>query len=140
MIDHAQASLRLPIRVYIEDTDAGGIVFYANYLKYFERARTEFVRARGIALRAGMADNVNYVVHSLDAKYFKPAKLDDEIVAIATLKQVGRTYFDFEQRIESKDESVLVSGNVRIACVHLDSGKPRRLPTEVQAALGGNQQ
>ncbi len=122
---------RWPVRVYIEDTDAGGIVFYANYLKYFERARTEFVRAQGIALRAGLASNINYVVHSLQVKYHKPARLDDELVVVARLSGLGRTYLDFEQWVEDVHANRLVEGEVRIACTHLDSGKPRRLPEEL---------
>jgi tol-pal system-associated acyl-CoA thioesterase len=121
----------LPIRIYIEDTDAGGIVFYANYLKYFERARTEFIRTLEFELRACMSENINFVVHSLDLKYLRPAKLDEVVHVYAKIKEKGRTYMLFEQKVENDLGEVLVAGNVKIACVHLDTGKPRALPEEL---------
>lgn len=125
----------LPIRVYIEDTDAGGIVFYANYLKYFERARTELVRSRGYQLRSSMASNINYVVHSLELKYIKPARLDDQIVAWARIGKVARTYFLVEQWVSDEAGETLVKGSVKIACTHLDSGRPRSLTEDLLRAL-----
>lgn len=118
----------LPIRVYIEDTDAGGIVFYANYLKYFERGRTEFFRARGFELRKGIADNINYVVHSLNVRYIKSARLDDELIVETSILNIGKTYLDFSQKAFNKEKELIVSAEVKIACLHYDSGKPRRLP------------
>ncbi|WP_250658582.1 tol-pal system-associated acyl-CoA thioesterase [Alkalimarinus coralli] len=125
----------MPIRVYIEDTDAGGIVFYANYLKFMERARTEFIRSLGIELRSGMQENVNYVVHSLDIKYKKPARLDDLVVVTAKLLKLGRTYLLFEQQVIDEDENTLVTAEVKIACTSLDSGKPRALSRDLVNAL-----
>lgn len=124
----------LPIRIYIEDTDAGGIVFYANYLKFFERARTEMVRQAGYELRAHLDDNISYVVHSLDIRYLKPALLDDQVKAHAKVEKIGRTYFQLKQWV-SRDDQVLVEGNVKVACTTLDSGKPRALPQEMIKAL-----
>lgn len=124
----------LPIRVYIEDTDAGGIVFYANYLKFFERARTELVRASGYQWRAHLEGNINYVVHSLELKYIKPAKLDDEIVAHAKVEKLAKTYFQVSQWVTRGDD-VLVKGSVKVACTDLDSGKPRAMPSELVSAL-----
>ncbi|MFT7185849.1 MAG: 4-hydroxybenzoyl-CoA thioesterase [Pseudohongiellaceae bacterium] len=121
----------LPIRIYIEDTDAGGIVFYANYLKYFERARTEFIRALDFELRACMADNINFVVHSLDLKYLRPAKLDEVVNVYAKILEKGRTFMLFEQKVENGLGEVIVKGDVKVACVHLDTGKPRVLPVEL---------
>ncbi len=126
------------IRVYIEDTDAGGIVFYANYLKYFERARTEFVRALGFELRQGLQDNINYVVHSVEVKYHRPARLDDELVAYAELAELGRTYMSFRQWVEKRDGTLLVEGRVKVACTALDSGRPRALDAQLQALLAKN--
>ena len=78
MVEQApEGRFELPIRVYIEDTDAGGIVFHAKYLHYMERARTEWVRSCGVGLRAGLADNISYVVQRLTIHYAVPAKLDD---------------------------------------------------------------
>lgn len=125
----------LPIRVYIEDTDAGGIVFYANYLKYFERVRTELVRASGYQLRAGMEQNINYVVHSLDIRYIKPARLDDELVVHAKVVKISKTYFQVRQWATNAEAEVLVEGNVKVACVEFDTGKPRKMPAALVEAL-----
>jgi len=127
----------LPIRIYIEDTDAGGIVFYANYLKYFERARTEFIRSLGFELRVCMSDNINFVVHSIDLKYLRSAKLDEVVHVYAEIKKKGRTFMLFEQKVENGLGEILVSGHVKVACIHFDTGKPRALPAELLSKLGG---
>lgn len=129
------SSFSIPLRIYIEDTDAGGIVFYANYLKFMERARTEYIRSLGVELRAGMEQNISYVVHSLEIKYKKPAKLDDLIVVTAEVSKIGKTYLIFEQQVLDKFDAVLVSAQVKVACVSLDTGKPRLLGAELVDAL-----
>lgn len=134
----AKQPFNLPIRVYIEDTDAGGIVFYANYLKYMERARTEYIRKLGVELRAGMRENINYVVHSLEVKYLKPAKLDDLIEATAAVEKIGKTYILFEQYVKDEHGASLVHAKVKVACVSLDSGKPRPLGENLTRALNAN--
>ena len=90
---------RLPIRVYIEDTDAGGIVYYVNYLKYFERARTELIRAMGVDKTAVMDDGSVFVVTSASIDYLKPARLDDCIEARATVIASGAAKIEFEQAV-----------------------------------------
>jgi len=124
-----------PVRIYIEDTDAGGIVFYANYLKFFERARTELVRSVGVSLREGLSEDTSYVVHSVELKYKAPAVLDDEIVVTASVAHVARTYMDFEQTARHVDGRVLVVCKVRVACVALSNLKPKALPAELADAL-----
>ena len=131
----------LPIRVYIEDTDAGGIVFHAKYLHYMERARTEWVRSCGVGLRAGLADNISYVVQRLTIHYAVPAKLDDELLVTAEPVAFGRVWMDFRQRVmRAEDRKLLSDSDVRVACVALDSGRPRRLPTNMQELLARNVQ
>jgi acyl-CoA thioester hydrolase len=136
-----EASFELPIRVYIEDTDAGGIVFHAKYLHYMERARTEWVRSCGVGLRAGLADNISYVVQRLDIHYAVAAKLDDELLATAEPVAFGRVWMDFRQRVlRAADRKLLSDSNVRVACVALDTGRPRRLPENMQDLLARNVQ
>lgn len=135
MTNQKNQRFSIPVRVYIEDTDAGGIVFYANYLKFMERARTEYIRSLGVELRAGMKQNISYVVHSLEIKYHKPARLDDLVVVTANVLKVGKTYLIFEQHVIDKSEAVLVSAQVKVACVSLDTGKPRALDSELINAL-----
>lgn len=135
MCSEKRQRFSLPIRVYIEDTDAGGIVFYANYLKFMERARTEYIRSLGVELRAGMQKNISYVVHSLNVQYKKPAKLDDLITVTSEIVKVGKTYLLFEQSVVDDNGAILVTAEVKVACVSLDSGKPRALDTQLVEAL-----
>ena len=142
MVEQApEAGFELPIRVYIEDTDAGGIVFHAKYLHYMERARTEWVRSCGVGLRAGLADNISYVVQRLDIHYAVAAKLDDELLVTAEPVAFGRVWMDFRQRVlRATDRKLLSDSNVRVACVALDTGRPRRLPENMQELLARNVQ
>ena len=142
MVEQApEAGFELPIRVYIEDTDAGGIVFHAKYLHYMERARTEWVRSCGVGLRAGLAENISYVVQRLDIHYAVAAKLDDELLVTAEPVAFGRVWMDFRQRVmQATDRKLLSDSNVRVACVALDTGRPRRLPENMQELLAKNVQ
>lgn len=136
MTERYEPALGLPVRVYIEDTDAGGIVYHAKYLHYMERARTEWVRSRGVGLRAGLADNISYVVQRLAIHYGSPARLDDELLITAEPVAFGRVWMEFRQQvIRRSDEVVLASADVRVACIALDSGRPRRLPANMLALL-----
>ncbi|MEQ5834060.1 tol-pal system-associated acyl-CoA thioesterase [Marinobacter sp. NFXS9] len=127
---------RWPVRVYIEDTDAGGIVYHARYLHFMERARTEWVRSQGIALRAGLADNISYVVQKMDIHFRQPARLDDELWVSANLVSSGRVWFGFKQQvIRQSDGAMLAEADVKVACVALDTGRPRALPEAMQAVV-----
>ena len=138
MIDTAPSSspFSLPVRVYIEDTDAGGIVFHAKYLHYMERARTEWVRSRGVGLRAGLTENISYVVQRLSIHYAMPAKLDDQLRVTADLVRGGRVWMEFNQRVERESDGVLLADAVvKVACVALDTGRPRVLPETMKALM-----
>lgn len=131
-----QPVFELPIRVYIEDTDAGGIVFHAKYLHYMERARTEWVRHQGVGLRAGMAENISYVVQKVNMHYRAPAHLDDELLVSAELIEVSRVSMVFRECVyRVPGRQLLCEADVRVACVALDSGKPRRFPKDMQDIL-----
>ncbi|GAA0840099.1 tol-pal system-associated acyl-CoA thioesterase [Marinobacter szutsaonensis] len=142
MTDTAKAQVfELPIRVYIEDTDAGGIVFHAKYLHYMERARTEWVRSCGVGLRAGLADNISYVVQRMNIHYAVPARLDDQLLVTAEPVAYGRVWMNFRQRVlRASDRTLLCEADVRVACVALDTGRPRRLPENMQDLLKRNVQ
>jgi acyl-CoA thioester hydrolase len=121
-------SLRWPVRVYYEDTDAGGVVYYANYLRFLERARTEWLRALGvdqIALRN--TEGRVFVVVSASIEYHRPARLDDELVVTADVIEMKRTYVVFRQTVLRGDE-LLASGTVKAACVNAVTLAPTRLP------------
>lgn len=122
--------IELPIRVYIEDTDAGGIVYYVNYLKFMERARTEFLRELGYGKAALFADDKMFVVHSLNANYHQSAKLDDELVATAAIKKRSRIAVVFKQKI-LRGADLLCDGDVKVACVSRQTGRPVAMPDEL---------
>lgn len=118
------------VRVYYEDTDAGGIVFYANYLRFFERARTEWLRALGVSHRElAENDGQQFVVRSLSVDYRKPARLDDELdLQLSTIK-ARRASLVLEQRAYRRgSEDLLVSAQVQIASVRCSDGSPVGMP------------
>lgn len=128
------AEFRWPLRVYIEDTDAGGIVFYVNYLKYMERARTEFMRSHGYDKAAVFSENLMFVVRSVSVDYRRPARLDDELIATAKVVEYGKAQLTFEQRILRGDE-ILCGGRVNIACVECKTMRPARIPEELLSSI-----
>ena len=129
----------LPLRVYIEDTDAGGIVYYVNYLKYMERARTEFMRELGMGRLAIFSEELMFVVSSVSVNYSMPVRLDDEVSATARLLKVGGASMELSQRV-LRGADVLVEATVSLACVSPESLAPRRIPKAMlgtlRAALG----
>lgn len=117
-----------PVRVYYEDTDAGGVVYYANYLKFMERARTEWLRALGFAQTAlAREDGVIFVVRKVSVEYRQPAVFDDPLEVTARLVEAGRTRMTLQQTVE-RGGVVLASGRVDVACVNAVSFKPARIP------------
>ena len=125
---------RLPIRVYIEDTDAGGIVDYVNYLKYFERSRTELIRSLGVDKTAVMEDGSVFVVTSAAIDYHTPARLDDQLEAVAEVVSRGATTIEFRQSVVRSGVE-LASGQVRVALTDGASGKPKRMPKALRNLL-----
>lgn len=122
-----EPAFRLPIRVYIEDTDAGGIVYYVNYLKFMERARTEWLRTLGYQHYALAGDNFLFVVHSCSVRYHRPARIDDAVQVTAGLHRLGKATLDFVQQVWRGDE-LLCEAEVRVACVSADGVRPRAMP------------
>ncbi len=133
------------VRVYYEDTDAGGIVYYANYLRYFERARTDWLRAMGLNHRElSRTEGLGLVVRDCAVRYLRPARLDDllevEVGFADPAADVGRASLRFAQRALLADApggagTVLATGSVRVACIHQASGRPASLPGSLLARL-----
>ena len=118
----------LPVRVYFQDTDAGGVVYHANYLNYMERARTEWLRTHGYSNAELMKQfGVVFVVRSLKLDYLKPALLDDILSVTAQIKDIGRSRISLLQTVQRKDES-LAEAEVHLACVSIESFKPVSVP------------
>jgi acyl-CoA thioester hydrolase len=124
-----------PIRVYYEDTDAGGIVFYANYLKFFERARTELLRACGVD-QTRLADETGamFIVRSTALDYRAPARLDDVITVVSRIERLGRASVDFAQEAW-REGTLLATGSIRVGCVERTAIRPTAIPPSVLAAL-----
>ncbi|MDB5777291.1 MAG: ybgC [Herbaspirillum sp.] len=126
---------RWRIRVYYEDTDAGGVVFYANYLKFFERARTEWLRAAGIGQHALAADHgVMFIVKNTAVDYLAPAQLDDELELTVTVAKFGRASVSFVQeawRQDGPEPKLLARGAITVVCVKTDSFRPTGIPQHV---------
>jgi len=132
-----------PVRIYWEDTDAGGIVFYANYLKFFERARTEWLRSLGLGqqqlreLTGGM-----FVVTDARLRYHRPSRLDDELIVTADLQEAGRASMTIRQQALLKPEQMtesspvlLCEGTIRIGWVDASTLRPARIPTSLLETL-----
>lgn len=124
----------IPIRVYIEDTDAGGIVYYVNYLKYMERSRTELFRSLGYHKPAILDEGLLLVVHAAQVNYRRSARLDDQLQVSARVEKLARTYVEFQQQVFRGDE-LLCEGLIRIACVNADTMKPNAIPAEMHQQL-----
>ena len=141
----ANADWSHSLRVYWEDTDAGGVVFYANYLKFFERARTEWLRQRGIGQQALREQTgAIFVVADTALRYLAPARLDDQLRITVVPLELGRASMSLQQQAwklpasgdtETGAQCLLCEGRIRIGCVDASSFRPVRFPTAINQAL-----
>ncbi len=126
-----QPTFQWPVRVYYEDTDAQGVVYYANYFRFLERARTEWLRSLGVDMVALMAEERRiFVVAEVQARFLVPARLNDQLIVSARLTNLSRVSFDIEQNIyrDTIDGEQLIGGNVKAAYLDVDTMRPKRLP------------
>jgi acyl-CoA thioester hydrolase len=124
-------SFSWPVRVYYEDTDLGGVVYYANYLKFLERARTEWLRSLGFAqTELAARHGVVFVVRSIALEYLKPARFDDELQVTVELADAGASRIGLAQRVQRGGEC-LVTATVDVACVQTATFKPVRIPAHL---------
>ncbi len=134
-----QQNFSWKIRVYYEDTDAGGIVFYANYLKFFERARTEWLRTSGvIQSKLVKTDGVAFVVKSTAIDYHAPSRLDDELSLTVVVERLGLAAVDFIQEAWRTDNGVptlLATGRITVVCVNAETLRPKAIPPAVLAHI-----
>ncbi len=133
-VDENVKPFEWPIRVYYEDTDAQGVVYYANYFRYMERARTEWLRSLGVDQLQLLNDERRmFVVTETKAKFVVPAKFNDEIVVTAHLAGLARATFDIEQNIylNSLQGTLLLRGGVKAAFLNADTLRPMRVPASI---------
>jgi len=124
-----------PIRVYYEDTDAGGVVYHSQYLNFMERARTEWLRSVGLAQSSlRIEERILFVVHSMQLQFKKPARLDDSLQVVSSLSEMGRGSFVCRQQI-MRDAQVLIEAQVKVACVDAETFKPTAIPARIKQAL-----
>lgn len=131
----AGATFRLPVRVYYEDTDAAGVVYYASYLRFMERARTEWLSALGFELAALEAEHgVAFAVHHLDIRYHQPARLGDRLEVTVTMTGHGRARILADQRV-CRGDLALVEARVTLACLDRTHWRPVRIPAPLATRL-----
>lgn len=122
------AAFSWPVRVYWEDTDAGGVVYYANYLKFLERARSEWLRTLGIhQAELAAQDDVLFVVRRVEADYRKPARFDDALAVQSRITELGRASLTMAQQVWRGDE-VLLAAQVKLACVSASGMRAAKIP------------
>jgi len=127
-----------PVRVYYEDTDAGGVIYHTNYIKYFERARTEWLRSLGFSqARLAQEEGVLFTVVNLSTDFKRPGRLDDELVVRSMAELAGAASVHFSQEIWRDGESpqLLATGTVKVACIDATAFRPRRLPDSLRKEL-----
>jgi len=130
-----------PVRVYYEDTDAGGVVFYANYLRFFERARTEWLRAAGVSQQAlSESHGVMFIVKSTAVDYHAPAKLDDELKLTVVVERLGRASVQFVQEAwrAGMQPQLLAEGRIKVGCVSTGTFRPCPMPDVVLERIKTN--
>ena len=125
----------LPVRIYFEDTDSGGVVYHSNYLKFMERARTEWLRSLGIDQRhLKNTEHMIFVVHRIDIQYKLPARFNDDLIVKSELKNIGSSKIEFRQMIYRNDE-MLIDASVDIACIDSEKIKPVRIPPTIKQTM-----
>ena len=131
----ASSRFSLPVRVYYEDTDAGGVVYYANYLKFCERARTEWLRTFGVSQQALIDEQgLGFVVRSVQADYLAPARLDDALIVVTQVAMLRRASILFEQQLV-RGQELLFTARVLLASIDLRRQKPVAIPASLHALL-----
>ena len=117
-----------PISVYYEDTDAGGVVYHANYLKFFERARTEWLKAMGIGQTELLAEDIAFVVSHADINFRRPARFEQELEVVSEITMLKKATLKFHQRLLDADGQCYCEADITVACVQLSRMKPHAIP------------
>lgn len=133
-----QPVFKWPVRVYYEDTDSGGVVYYANYLKFMERARTEYLRSLGFEQdRLQQETGLLFAVRSVNIEYLRPARFNMQLEVSAQVVSAGRASLEFEQQVweAGRPDTLLCTGQVRIACLDAGSFRPCAIPDSIMKEI-----
>ena len=126
---------KLPVKIYYRDTDCGGVVYYANYLDYFERGRTEFMAERGVDITATAREGIKFIVRSASVEYLSPARYGDTIIVETSLGEMKGASFSFLYEVTcSSTGKTLVRGETLVACIDGEL-RPRRIPPDIVSRL-----
>lgn len=127
------------LRVYYEDTDAGGVVYYANYLRFMERARTEWLRARGVSQdELARTGGILFAVRRAAVEFLKPARLDDALRVSVAVTRIGNASIEFAQQVV-RAQAVLCTGAIKIACLAVDGFTPTAVPPALREKINGSE-
>ncbi len=124
-------SFRWPITIYYEDTDAGGVVYHSNYLKFFERARTEMLRSIGVSQNVLLEQHIGFVVRHADIDFMQGARLDDQLEVVTTVSDLKKASLIFCQELVNPENKVLCKAVVKVACVDNENMKPKAMPKSI---------
>lgn len=122
---------RWPITIYYEDTDAGGVVYHSNYLNFFERARTQWLKAIGVSQTQLLDEDIAFVVRKADIDFIHPAKFEQELVVETQLAYAKRASMSFSQTLVDQQGNTYCSGTILVACISLSRMKPRPIPVTI---------
>lgn len=129
-------AFELPVRVYYEDTDAGGVVYYANYLKFLERARTDWLRSLGFEQQALMDDpGILFAVRRVEIDYLAPARFDDALTVTAAIESLAKVSMVFRQQILRRPDQVLADARVKVVCLDRQRFRPAAIPRNIRESL-----
>ncbi len=126
-----QAIFEWPITVYYEDTDAGGVVYHSNYLKFFERARTELLRSVGVSQQTLLEQNIGFVVRHMDIDFLQGARLDDHLVVKSSIAEIKKVSLTFCQEIVNPAGKSLCKSMVKVACIDNEKMRPIAIPQSI---------
>ncbi|ACH66403.1 tol-pal system-associated acyl-CoA thioesterase [Aliivibrio fischeri MJ11] len=124
-----------PITIYYEDTDAGGVVYHSNYLKFFERARTELLRDKGVSQQVMLNESIGFVVKSLQIDFISAARLDEQLIVETLITEIKKVSLTFCQILVNSDGKVLCKATVKVACVDNSVMKPTAIPSFILSEI-----
>lgn len=131
MANQTDAVFKWPIIIYYEDTDAGGVVYHANYLKFFERARTELLKSLGIIQQKLLEEEIGFVVRHMDIDYIQGAKLDEQLEVHTRIENLKKASISFCQELVNPEGRILCKATVKVACVNITHMKPQAIPSNI---------
>ncbi|WP_017024737.1 tol-pal system-associated acyl-CoA thioesterase [Vibrio rumoiensis] len=135
MSQQLQSTFKWPITIYYEDTDAGGVVYHSNYLKFFERARTEMLRAQGVSQFTLLEQEIGFVVRHIDIDYIQGAKLDENLNVLTSIVNLRKASITFCQELVNLDGRILCKAMVKVACVNITKMKPQAIPSSIMSGF-----